>query len=352
MEVFFMSYSPCSLNRPLSNSYRFEPFPQPPKESLKIAFLNTLTTYVSDGKRNIRKNYPQYNWASRCAPMIELIQKDRPAVLGLCELDLRQIKSFQAEMKEGGKLQRYKLVGYAAQTSETIEEGLLKYNDDEQLKYGEFVAFLLDEDQVNIEGLSLHVLPSEKDQKWTRIILQARLFSTAMKIHFVSLASHFDHLSLNARRRSAQIELDIIRDLEDRKIPWFSMGDRNWAQDQDGELCSQDYLQEPFVQDFRDGTEYGTFGPPGTFPGHLWLQDRVPYPVIELQDGTMVIDAPTIDTGYYSKNLSKSLYYYAKTGEFNPDSGELLTVSTKESLVQRNLVSDHYLFGGVFIAES
>lgn len=309
------------------------PPPIEDRKVIKISFLNVLTSSLSDKKENILA-FPKYQWKNRQKALIQLIQLDRPAVLGLCELDINQAKTLEMELEE------YILVGFASETGESIETTKMRFAHEEHRKYGEFVALLVDKSRIRIDELKCHILPSAKKQKWQRIIVEASLYDDWTDTSFVCLASHFDHIkkSVHVRKQSAEQELAILKRLEEEKIPWFSVGDRNWYVNRDEENANI-YLQEPFISDFRDRMELGHFGPSGTFPGYLWLCRFLPPPS----------QVPTVDTGYRSAYLIEGIYYYAYTGEFDPVTGNLLPIHPKsEALGERNLLSDHYLFGGAF----
>jgi hypothetical protein len=338
------------LNKPLPDTLRLETsnYPSFPNESIKIAFYNILTTHVTD-KEPKKSTFSKYRWENRKSAVIELIYRDHPHVLGLCELDIRQAKTLEDECRKGGKLEQYHLYGYASETKQTIQDTKNQFHDDEQVKYGEFVAFLIDTTRIQLEKDFCHSLPSCKNQKWKRILVQAHLHDTATKTHFVCLFSHFDHFFLEARQQSAAQEIQIIQQLESKKTPWFSLSDRNWYRDEDGEKGHQQYLQQAFISDFKDDTKLGLFGPPGTFPGHIWLEGQSLSPVVKLKDDHLVIDAPCVSTGYTSKFSVEKLAYYAKTGEYDPSTGKLLPFDLYNDLSLRNLASDHYLIGSVFL---
>src|SRR5207244_1790400 len=153
--------------RPLPETIRLTPPPlENGKRIIKIAFYNILTTFVTD-QSSKKLCFPQYQWENRREkPALQLIYEDSPHVLGLCELDLRQVLSIQKELKTGGKLERYKLVGFASETGQSIEATAQAFQIDEQRKYGEIVGLLFDTKRIILKNILCHILPYERGQKW------------------------------------------------------------------------------------------------------------------------------------------------------------------------------------------
>lgn len=319
------------LNRPVPFEIRVDcPHVEDP-HLIKIAFWNVLTTYVWNKPNFPREKYPQYDWALRCRPMIDLISQDHPTVLGLCELDLTQVKSLEEEMVKGGKLEGYKLVGFSSEMGTTIEKTKKRCKDTQWKKYGEFVALLIDTKRIHIEDLQCISLPKIEPQKWRRILVQAKLYDTATKVHFAVLASHFDHQSEPSRQQSAHLELGLIEKLEKEHIPWFSISDRNWGRDEAGANGAKQYASHSAVADFRDDTRLGCFGQPGTFFGDKTRLKKI--------SNAVIIRSKTVDTGYRSKALVEAEFYYTLTGEYNIKTGQLGPSKKK------HCVSDHFYIG-------
>jgi hypothetical protein len=164
------------------------------------------------------------------------------------------------------------------------------------------------------------------------------------------LTTHFDHLSASSRQQSAIRELAIIHELEKKGISWFSIGDRNWFCDQNrnGEACAKQYIENSSVCDFRDENEQGHFGPSGTYPGHLGLDKRFEPRILQLKTGEQQIEAETLDVGFRSRKLTVGISDYTYSGEFDPESYDLLPFDKQGPVHDKNFASDHYYIGGVF----
>ena len=219
-----MAVAQYHFNRP-EQPVRWD-IPQVQGAPLKVAFLNILTTYVWHKPGYDREKFVHYDWDKRHPAIVELIGQERPAVLGLCELDLTQAKTLQGEMREGGALAGYQLLGYSAETGKTIEESKC-FQDHDWKRYGEFVAFLVDTNRIEVKETQCHRLPGDQGQRWNRILVSARLVDKVSQRAFAFLVSHFDHEKREARDKSARFELGLIEAFEEDGMPRITVGDRH-----------------------------------------------------------------------------------------------------------------------------
>lgn len=310
------------------------------KGEFKIAALNVQTAWVTDSANNLAK-YPQYEWKNRLKPITQLILLDKPTILCLTEPNLKQVQDLRSALGDYG----YKIAGYSQQTRESIEVVEEKIARDENYFYNEFVGFAYDSNEVILE--ESHCVELERGERHNRILAVGKFFLISSKVNFYVLSMHFDHLSRYSREKSGKQELAIIRKLEEAGSPWFSIGDRNWFFDRGGPECAEEYIKLPFICDFRDTNEQGHYGPSGSYPGHLGLPKQCE-PPIQVENGVQHIEAETFDVGFRSRNSSVSLNSYAYSGEFSPESYDLLPVGMQGDLSKKNFVSDHYLVGGTF----
>lgn len=308
------------------------------KGEIKIAGLNIQTAFVSDKPENLAK-YPQYAWSNREKPFLQLISLDQPTVLAMSELHLKQIQSLRA-------LKGYKIAAFSSESKEPIEVVEEKVSQDAKYNYGEFVGFLYNSNQVRLDDINCIEL--EKGERHKRVLIIGRFYHTLLKVNFVVLSSHFDHLSLSSRQLSGETELAIIQQLEEQGIPWFSVGDRNWFPGIGGQDCAEQYIKKPYIIDFRDETEKGHFGPSGTFPGHLGLPQEFEPRMVDRPDGKKQIEAYTFDVGFRSRSTVIAINDYAYSGEFSPDTYDLLPLDQQGPIQNKNFLSDHYYIGGTF----
>ena len=335
------SSSPYLLNRPLSWNTAKLSSVQSNQGEIKIAFWNVQIHWVTDQPTNLAK-YPQYAWKKRLRPISELIMKDSPDVLGLCEYNLVQAQDLKETLEKEG----YSLIGFSSETMQSIDKVAEVIASGNNLYYGEFVGFSFKRSRVQLMSANCYAL--ERGERHGRVLVVASFQDLLTQKHFVVLSSHFDHLSEMSRQRSATTELSIIQKLEEQKIPGFSLSDRNWYPDDAGQKNAELYVSRPYIVDFRDETKQGHYGPSGTFVGHLGLESNHTRPVIKLADGLETIFASSVDVCFRSRNLVTAINSYCYTGEFDPITYELLLETVSGDLSKRNFASDHYYVGGTF----
>jgi endonuclease/exonuclease/phosphatase family metal-dependent hydrolase len=317
----------------------------PPKPNLangefKVAFWNFLDQFASDKATN---PHQKYYWKNRAHLVTNLILRDDPDILGFCECNLIQADDLSRDLDHAG----YAVVGFSSSTLLTIDEVRAQFAAGNEIWYSEFVGFIYRKERMELIDMRVHPLP--KGFKHHRIITEGCFKDKLTGKQLTVLASHFDHLSTESIEGSGKLEIDRLRALEGSNIPWISVGDRNWSFNEQGELFAQEYAQWDFIREFRDDTRLGHFGPSGTFPGHLWLEAIQPMPVlIQDSNGHPMIAASTIDVGYSSKKHLSTLASYTLTGEFSPDTCQLLVEGAIGNLVERNFASDHFYIGGIF----
>lgn len=339
------SAPPHPIFRPLPKTIHTHPPHVDNPNAIKIAFYNILAQHVSDKNQKDSK----YFWKNRKGSLIKLIRRDHPHVLGLCELELNQAKDLEKQLAPKKLLEGYSLIGFAAKTDEMLETMMQRPVDDYR-EYQEFVGFLYDTNRVQMNRIQRIQLPKSGGQKHDRILVEAHFYDKVANTHFVCLASHFDHLEAESRQLSAKVEIDRIEELQKVGLPCFSLGDRNWGSKANKQELTKDKLAASAymrtLKDFRDAPKF--YGPPGTFPGHIWYKDR---PKIIEHNGMKLIDANQIDLCYYSKEI-QAIYTYHESGEFDPKTKELLPPGHQGDLDERNFVSDHYYVGGVFLIKT
>lgn len=319
------------LNRPDLGNF-MEP-PSTKEGSLKIAGMNVKLRSITDHPNNIAR-FPKYEWKYRIAPLLSLIEKDAPAVLGLSETTFSQIQDLEKS------LSGYSYEGFCSASNQSYRIWVAGAFE------SEFIGFLFNSQRIELQTLQLHELGPGKKSK--RILVEGRFLDKLTNKPFAVLVSHFDSSSLEARFVAGKIELQLIEELEHRGIPWFSIGDRNWFYSAGGQECAEEYINYPYIVDFRDDTSEGHFGPPGTFPGHLELAERFAPLIQTLDCGLQQIKAATLDVGFRSKNLCKGINSYSYTGEFDPSSLKLYLNDQQGILSEKNFISDHYYIGGTF----
>lgn len=307
----------------------------------KIASLNIQTKWITDSQANLEK-FPKYAWEKRLRPITQLILMDNPLILALSELHIQQAEDIIHNLKGLG----YQLIGYSSETQEPMEAVIKKVAIDKDYYYSEIVGLLFNSTKVALKNCECIEL--ERGERHRRILVIAHFIHIASKVHFAVLTTHFDHLSLVSRQKSGEKELTIISDLENRGIPWFSIGDRNWFSNIGGQECAEAYIRYPHICDFRDENIEGHYGPSGTYPGHLGLPKHFEPRTFQKTTGEIVIEAQTLDVGFRSRRGIEGINDYTYSGEFSPETHDLIPFDRQGHVLEKNFISDHYYIGGTF----
>lgn len=326
------------LNRFGSGNLRHLPRSNPAKGECKIAFWNILVSHLTDSPRN---PYEKYQWTHRGQAVLALIQQDSPDIFGYCEGTLKQIGDLESSLQKNG----YELVGYSSATQKSYKEVQEIVKAGEEINYSQFVGFFYKRDRLELRETFCYDL--EAGLKNKRILVQGNFLDRVTLREFSVFISHFDHQSLHAMQKSAEKEISLLKQLEAKGTPWFSMGDRNWPFDIRGDDCAHQYIKHNFICESRDLTKRGHFGPFSTYPGYIWLDEHAP-PLILGPDNKTSILGRTVDIGFRSKRLTRALCSYTLTGEFNPQDDQLLKEHSIKSYHERNFASDHFYIGGIF----
>lgn len=335
---FTASLSAYDLNR--KPFWNIAPLPakHTKKKELRIAFWNLQTQWVSDSSK-----YLKYKWKRRIQPIVELILRNRPDILGVCECNLRQVDDLKKTLKKAG----YALFAISSETLKDVDGVKKLRRKKHSLNYGEFVGVLYKKSRLQLLNTRAH--PLKRGRKHARVLVETHFRDRLSKKKFVVLTSHFDHILERSRKLSAKKELRIIKQFEKKKLPWFSLSDRNWNPDKKGQKSAEKYALKPFITDFRDRTSTGHFGVWGTFVGHLGLASNNSRPVIILENGLRMCNASSVDVCFRSRRLVTGINSFTFTGEFDPETYRLLPCNRSGDVAKRNFASDHFYHGGTFI---
>jgi endonuclease/exonuclease/phosphatase family metal-dependent hydrolase len=306
----------------------------------RIAACNIQTAFVTDSAGNLSK-FPKYKWSERRNALFECIEKDKPDILALYEFNLVQGQDIRARFSK-----EYDFVAYSSELGKSFDAvaALMKETKD-NIIYGEFVGFLIRRQQFTLVLCSTeaHSLPDGARHK--RILVEVQVVDTSTSEQFVLFSSHFDHLSVQSRKESGDLELALIKERIKNGQHCISFGDRNWFPDESGEEHYQAYVSSGLVRDVRDQSEGGHFGPMGTFPGHLGLPEKFA-PKMDTENGRTIIQANTLDVIFCSPHIHV-LHSYAYYGAFCRKTGKFVENEEvkEQDLLEKNFVSDHYYVG-------
>jgi endonuclease/exonuclease/phosphatase family metal-dependent hydrolase len=149
---------------------------------------------------NIRYNNPQDGvnaWPNRISKVGALIQQYNPDIIGVQEALYSQLIELMRILPE------YSFVGVGR---------------DDGKENGEFSAILFKNNRFGLLGNSTKWLSETPDvpgsKSWdaaiTRIVTQARFYDKATKSEMVVFNTHFDHMGLEARQKSAELVLQLV----------------------------------------------------------------------------------------------------------------------------------------------
>ncbi len=218
---------------------------------------------------NIRYNNPndgENAWPNRVEMVTELLQFHDADIFGLQEALYEQITDIENE------LPNYEWFGVGRDDGEKAGEfSPIFYNKTKFIlvKHGEF---WLSED-CNKPGLGW-------DAVCNRIVTWGKFKSKVTGKHFLVFNTHFDHRGNEARKNSAFLIRDKIKEISNnRELPIILTGDFNLTPDSEPIK-----LIKGFMKDSREVSETPPYGPVGTFTSFDWnapMENRIDYIFIQ-----------------------------------------------------------------------
>ncbi|WP_027137578.1 endonuclease/exonuclease/phosphatase family protein [Gaetbulibacter saemankumensis] len=243
-------------------------------QELKIMSYNVKLDYPKEGENS---------WANRKAFLVNQIKFYDPDVLGVQEPLPNQMRDMDA------LLAGYKFVGKGRDTG--VDEG-------------EYSAIFYKIDKVELletETFWLSETPDQVSRGWdaahNRICTYALFEDKLSKKRFWMFNTHFDHKGDEARRQSAVLLMDKIKDLNKEHLPVILTGDFNMEDTHE----SIEYILKS-LQDAQTTAKL-TFGPQGTFNGFFFHE-----PVTKRIDYIFVSQDVTVNK-YAVLSDSKDCYY-------------------------------------------
>ncbi|WP_434995175.1 endonuclease/exonuclease/phosphatase family protein [Arthrobacter sp. Ld5] len=193
--------------------------PRTPAPSGSPALIGASRSSLHVMSFNIRYDRPAARpddvdyWPDRIAPLQDLLRREVPAVLGVQEALHHQLRVIEAALPP-----RYRMIGAGRDGGSRGEYSPIFY-DARRLRLIEWDQFWLS-DSPKLIGSST----------WgngvTRIVTWGRFHDTGSDREILLVNTHFDHESENARIRSADAVLDLVRFFRPA-LPTIVMGDFN-----------------------------------------------------------------------------------------------------------------------------
>ena len=218
---------------------------------------------------NIRYNNPndgENAWPNRVEMVTELLQFHDADIFGLQEALYEQITDIENE------LPNYEWFGVGRDDGEKAGEfSPIFYNKTKFIlvKHGEFWL----SENCDKPGLGW-------DAVCNRIVTWGKFKSKVTGKHFLVFNTHFDHRGNEARKNSAFLIRDKIKEISNnRELPIILTGDFNLTPDSEPIK-----LIKGFMKDSREVSETPPYGPVGTFTSFDWnapMENRIDYIFIQ-----------------------------------------------------------------------
>lgn len=212
---------------------------------------------------NVRYDNPHdsvNNWMDRRWGMVELLQENTPAIIGIQEGLYRQVRFLDS------CLVNYKYIGIGR---------------DDGLQGGEYCAIFFDTTRLKVKDIStfwLSETPEKVSRGWDaaleRICTYGLFEDIGTNRKFWVFNTHFDHRGPEARIRSAALILNKINELNSEHLPLILMGDFNARPDEEPVRLLMTQLNDGLKL-----SEIPLTGPSGTFNGFTneEITDRIDY---------------------------------------------------------------------------
>jgi endonuclease/exonuclease/phosphatase family metal-dependent hydrolase len=265
--------------------------------ALFIGFTNVQGQDISVLTYNIKwdnTNDTVNNWNDRKEAMVSLLKHYQPGIIGMQEVVHGQLNYLVAN------LPNFASVGVGREDGKEKGEYSPILYDTELLKSLESSTFWLSDtpDKISVAW----------DAALERICTYALFEDLTTKKQFWVFNTHFDHIGVLAREKSAALIVSKIKELNTENLPVVLMGDLNLKPDEN----PIQFLKKELV-DGQSITQKTFYGPTGTFNGFEHdrkLTDRIDY--IFVQNFAVESYIHIDDRMENNKHISDHLPVFAK----------------------------------------
>jgi len=203
---------------------------------------------------NIKLDYPkdgENSWTNRKSFMVRQLQFYEPDIFGVQEAMPNQMKDLDSLLND------YNFVGVGR---------------DDGNNQGEYSAIFYKSDQFKVLNTStfwLSETPGKVSIGWdavcNRVCSYALFENKNTNKQFYVFNTHFDHIGVEARKNSAVLIIQKIKEINTEMYPVILMGDFNMQENHE----SIQYISK-YLKDSKSVSELGQFGPSGTFNGFIF----------------------------------------------------------------------------------
>lgn len=265
--------------------------------ALFIGFANVQGQDISVLTYNIKwdnTNDTVNNWNDRKEAMVSLLKHYQPGIIGMQEVVHGQLNYLVAN------LPNFASVGVGREDGKEKGEYSPILYDTELLKSLESATYWLSDtpDKISVGW----------DAALERICTYALFEDLKTKKQFWVFNTHFDHIGVLAREKSAALIVSKIKELNTENLPVVLMGDLNLKPDEN----PIQFLKKELV-DGQSITQKTFYGPTGTFNGFEHdrnLTDRIDY--IFVQNFAVESYIHIDDRMENNKHISDHLPVFAK----------------------------------------
>ena len=265
--------------------------------ALFIGFANVQGQDISVLTYNIKwdnTNDTVNNWNDRKEAMVSLLKHYQPGIIGMQEVVNGQLNYLVAN------LPNFASIGVGREDGKEKGEYSPILYDTELLKSLENATYWLSDtpDKISVGW----------DAALERICTYALFEDLKTKIQFWVFNTHFDHMGVLAREKSAALIVSKIKELNTENLPVVLMGDLNLKPDEN----PIQFLKKEMV-DGQSITQKTFYGPTGTFNGFEHdrnLTDRIDY--IFVQNFAVESYIHIDDRMENNKHISDHLPVFAK----------------------------------------
>ena len=203
---------------------------------------------------NIKLDYPkdgENSWTNRKPFMIRQLQFYEPDIFGVQEAMPNQMKDLDSLLTDCN------FVGVGR---------------DDGNNQGEYSAIFYKSKQFKVLNTStfwLSETPEKVSMGWdavcNRVCSYALFENKNNQKQFYVFNTHFDHIGVEARKNSAVLIIQKIKEINTEMYPVILMGDLNMQENHE----SIQYISK-YLKDSKSVSELGPFGPSGTFNGFIF----------------------------------------------------------------------------------
>ena len=203
---------------------------------------------------NIKLDYPkdgENSWTNRKSFMVRQLQFYEPDIFGVQEAMPNQMKDLDSLLTD------YNFVGVGR---------------DDGNNQGEYSAIFYKSNQFKVLNTStfwLSETPEKVSMGWdavcNRVCSYALFENKNTNKQFYVFNTHFDHIGVEARKNSAVLIIQKIKEINTEMYPVILMGDFNMQENHE----SIQYISK-YLKDSKSVSELGPFGPSGTFNGFIF----------------------------------------------------------------------------------